>query len=257
MIFLIKLLLAHVIGDFILQRKSWVEDKQKRAFFSPCLYLHSVIHALLAWLFIMEWENWKLPLLVFIFHMAIDLSKSLARKSFLKNITEGGEKKKALLDVDRIDLALFISDQILHFISIVIVWVLLKDTAGVVIEYLVCVLTTIDNWIIILAYLVILFPVAITIALATNKWQKQLEENDGLKYAGKYIGMTERFLILTFLLLNQYAAIGFLLAAKSVFRFGELKEAKDRKKTEYILIGTLLSFSITIIIGLITLSLLA
>ena len=62
--------------------------------------------------------------------------------------------------------------------------------------------------------------------------------------------MLERFLTLTFILLNQYAAIGFLLAAKSVFRFGELKNPTDRKKTEYILIGTLLSFALTIIVGI-------
>jgi hypothetical protein len=34
----------------------------------------------------------------------------------------------------------------------------------------------------------------------------------------------------------------FLLAVKSIFRFGDLKESKDVKLTEYILIGTLLSF---------------
>jgi len=44
--------------------------------------------------------------------------------------------------------------------------------------------------------------------------------------------------------------VGFLLTAKSVFRFGDLKESKDRKLTEYILIGTLLSFGIAIIVGL-------
>jgi hypothetical protein len=41
-----------------------------------------------------------------------------------------------------------------------------------------------------------------------------------------------------------------LIAAKSVFRFGDLKESKDRKLTEYILIGTLLSFAMAIITAL-------
>jgi ABC-type proline/glycine betaine transport system permease subunit len=61
----------------------------------------------------------------------------------------------------------------------------------------------------------------------------------------------ERFLILSFILINQWAAIGFLLAAKSIFRFGDLKEGKYQKKTEYILIGTLMSFSIALVHGLI------
>ncbi len=42
---------------------------------------------------------------------------------------------------------------------------------------------------------------------------------------------------------------GFLIAAKSIFRFGDLSKAKDRKLTEYILIGTLLSFGIAIACG--------
>jgi hypothetical protein len=42
-----------------------------------------------------------------------------------------------------------------------------------------------------------------------------------------------------------------LLAAKSIFRFGDLKEARERKLTEYILIGTLLSFGIAIATGIV------
>ncbi|MFV0501856.1 MAG: hypothetical protein ACK5MH_09735 [Bacteroidales bacterium] len=45
------------------------------------------------------------------------------------------------------------------------------------------------------------------------------------------------------------SGIGFLLAAKSIFRFGDLKDSKDRKLTEYILIGTLLSFAVAIATG--------
>ncbi|NLX81670.1 MAG: DUF3307 domain-containing protein, partial [Proteiniphilum sp.] len=59
----------------------------------------------------------------------------------------------------------------------------------------------------------------------------------------------------TFILVGRWEGIGFLLAAKSVFRFGDLKESKDRKLTEYILIGTLLSFGIAMGIGLATVKL--
>lgn len=57
---------------------------------------------------------------------------------------------------------------------------------------------------------------------------------------------------ITFILLNQFAAIGFLLAAKSIFRFGELQNDQDKKLTEYVMLGTLISFSISIFIGLAT-----
>jgi len=65
----------------------------------------------------------------------------------------------------------------------------------------------------------------------------------------------ERLLIFTFVVTGHWEAIGFLIAAKSVFRFGDLKESKERKLTEYILIGTLLSFGIAMITGIIVVKL--
>lgn len=53
-----------------------------------------------------------------------------------------------------------------------------------------------------------------------------------------------------FIITNHWEGIGFLIAAKSVFRFGDLSQAKDRKLTEYILIGTLLSFGLAIVFGI-------
>jgi hypothetical protein len=64
--------------------------------------------------------------------------------------------------------------------------------------------------------------------------------------AGLYIGMLERLFVFTFIILNHWEGIGFLLAAKSVFRFGDLSNANDRKLTEYVLIGTLISFAFAI-----------
>jgi hypothetical protein len=57
----------------------------------------------------------------------------------------------------------------------------------------------------------------------------------------------ERILILSFVLLNQFAAIGFLMATKTILRF---READAAKMSEYVLLGTLFSFGIAIIIGL-------
>jgi len=93
-------------------------------------------------------------------------------------------------------------------------------------------------------------------ALMSN-WSKSLHDSneESLNNAGKYIGMLERLFVFTFVVTGNWEAIGFLLAAKSVFRFGDLKKSKDRKLTEYILIGTLLSFGIAIAIGIMTLKL--
>jgi hypothetical protein len=61
-----------------------------------------------------------------------------------------------------------------------------------------------------------------------------------------------RFLIYLFVLSGQLAGVGFLVAAKSVFRFGELKEHHNRLEAEYITIGTLMSFSWGLAASLIT-----
>jgi len=77
-------------------------------------------------------------------------------------------------------------------------------------------------------------------------------QTDSLNKAGTYIGIFERLLVMIFILIGQYAAIGFLIAAKSVLRISKESEADARKKTEYVLIGTLISFTTAIPIGLLT-----
>ncbi|HDL63783.1 MAG TPA: hypothetical protein ENH12_00190 [Proteobacteria bacterium] len=71
-------------------------------------------------------------------------------------------------------------------------------------------------------------------------------QDGGLQNAGKYIGFLERFLIVTFVWSGELSAIGLLIAAKSIFRFGEIKDKEDRKLAEYILIGTFLSYSLAL-----------
>ena len=56
---------------------------------------------------------------------------------------------------------------------------------------------------------------------------------------------------MTFVVLNELGGVGFLLAAKSIFRFGDLTRSTDKKLTEYVLLGTLLSVGCSLAIGLI------
>lgn len=64
----------------------------------------------------------------------------------------------------------------------------------------------------------------------------------GLKNGGRYIGWRERSLIFMPILAGNPEGVGFLIGAKSILRIGELKDGHDRKLTEYIIIGTMLSF---------------
>lgn len=73
------------------------------------------------------------------------------------------------------------------------------------------------------------------------------ENNDQLPRAGRLIGILERILVLTFVLVDALSAVGWLIAAKSILRFKDT----DTLKAEYVLAGTLLSFFIPIMLGVI------
>lgn len=74
-------------------------------------------------------------------------------------------------------------------------------------------------------------------------YASQLEGDSGLKEGGRIIGYCERLLVFVFVLASAPSAIGFLVTAKSIFRFGEVTEAARRKHAEYVIIGTLVSFA--------------
>lgn len=233
MMVLTKLIIAHFIGDFVLQPKSWVEDKESKKGFSPKLYLHLLIHGILVLLILWNLGYWLLALVLMLFHGVIDVAKLYAQKETTRPLW-------------------FLIDQSLHLISILIIWYLWFDPEINFTEW-------IENpivWIYTAAILFITIVSAIVIQVLISSWSKTLNDSNdqSLSNAGKYIGMLERMFVFTFVVTGNWQAIGFLLAAKSVFRFGDLRESKDRKLTEYILIGTLLSFGIAIATGLIVLS---
>ena len=68
------------------------------------------------------------------------------------------------------------------------------------------------------------------------------DDNDGagLPKGGATIGFLERGLIYILVVGGQPASIGFLIAAKSILRFGVIDE--NRAVSEYVIIGTLASF---------------
>ncbi|WP_220720831.1 hypothetical protein [Agarivorans litoreus] len=101
------------------------------------------------------------------------------------------------------------------------------------------------------AYLLIWGPCSKVLGLILQRWSPLTEQpKQNLPMAGQAIGMVERSLVLTCVLLNQFAAIGFIVTAKSIFRFGDLKDHSDRKLTEYVMLGTLLSVAASVFIGL-------
>lgn len=69
--------------------------------------------------------------------------------------------------------------------------------------------------------------------------------------AGRVIGHLERGLIFALVLFGQPQGVGLLIAAKSILRFGAVKD--DRRLSEYVIIGTLASFGWALIVAFATL----
>ncbi|MES2457326.1 MAG: DUF3307 domain-containing protein [Bacteroidota bacterium] len=243
---LIRLLLAHLLTDFVLQPKSWVKDRAEKKGKSRKLYLHVSLTAVVAYILSGEYENWLIPLVIFSTHLAIDYAKSKARKD---------------------NFNYFIIDQIAHIMVIVLLWLASKHQWGNIYYESQVLLNNNKFWIIALGYTFVSWPLGIIIGKATQKWRDQIskekqnavllneqtpasneEQELGLASAGKWIGICERMLIFTFVLMAQYTAIGFLMTAKSILRFSE-KETNTQLKTEYVLVGTLVSFAASALTG--------
>src|SRR5450631_6652 len=229
MIVLLKLFIAHFTGDFLLQTEKWVKAKEAKKLDAWQLYVHSLLHGLLFLLLMWDLNFWMWALLIAFVHLVIDSFKLLVQKNNTKR-------------------TLFFIDQLLHFISIYVIWLLYE---GKYFSF-----SFLKNEKILLLITLIIFltkPVSFAVKIFISKWTPDTVAGDdavSLQSAGQYIGIFERLLVFVFMITNEWQAVGFLLAAKSVFRFGNLQEAKDRKLTEYILIGTLLSFGIAILTGM-------
>jgi hypothetical protein len=77
----------------------------------------------------------------------------------------------------------------------------------------------------------------------------QLEEDAGLLDGGRIIGICERLLVLSFVLSATPQAIGLLVTAKSIFRFEDVTGESKRKHSEYVIIGTLVSFAYAVTVS--------
>jgi hypothetical protein len=223
---LLKLILSHLLTDFVFQPTHWVENRTKKHFGSKYLYLHGLITAALAYLFI-GWQYWGVAVIILFSHILIDGWKSYQKQ----------------------DLYYFCIDQLLHFLVIFacFYFIFLKwedVTAGWD-----KISDNIHFWKLILAIVFLTYPAGILVGLLTKKWRDKINNVnlESLSNAGKWIGITERIIVLVLVIHNQYEAIGLLVAAKSIVRFNE----KDRQeiKTEYLMIGTLLSIGIAIVVG--------
>lgn len=215
------LVAAHLIADFFLQ-PDWLAKRKRTAGY---LMLHVSIHAATTYVFLQAWTCWQAPMFVLVVHTLIDFAKQRLPNNTTK---------------------VFVVDQAAHILSLLVLGWLLRASAG---------LQTFEGvWYKPLIAFAGFVATVQASGIVIGKFAKQLtEENNltlsGLLNGGKLIGQLERALIFLFVFIGQPAGIGFLVAAKSILRF---EESKEQKLAEYVLIGTLLSFSLAVAIASVT-----
>ena len=225
---LIKLILllfiAHLLSDFIFQPQSMVDKKNKKALTWHHVY-HVIIVGVLSYLASLDINFWKAAIILTLLHFITDIAKSALQLKYpAKNF--------------------FFIDQGIHLLLIIAV-AYAYSYCNSIIFLIDLKLKTIA---IIAGFVFITKPTNIVIGNILNVFEIQVSdsnsEDESLPNAGKLIGIVERFLVLSLILIGEFAAVGLILAAKSILRFN------GAQKSEYVLIGTLLSFGYAALAGI-------
>ena len=222
---LILQVIAHVLSDYFFQTDASAKEKNEKGFKSKFLLKHAAITFVCSWILSMDINFGFCALAIAMLHYIIDgLKKDLNTSRFS-----------------------FFIDQILHLVVIwALVWVFIKyfDPRSVG-----NIVVTVKWLAVVLGYLVCIKPANIFIreTLVVGNIESISDTTAELKNAGKLIGILERILVLTFVIIGKLEVVGFLIAAKSILRYKDTNTIK----TEYVLIGTMLSFGIAMMVGLV------
>ncbi|BFM08707.1 DUF3307 domain-containing protein [Halioxenophilus aromaticivorans] len=249
---LLLLLAAHFVADFYLQAGKWIHCRNENHFKSPGLWKHGLVHLVLYLAVLLLWflpGQQPAPWL--------QVAGAVAILAISHVLTDGWKSYRPAT------LLYFLIDQIIHITIIFALWLWITDTAFDDIKRVAAWLMSSQNLAIALAYLLVGKPASVLISMAlkrhTDAMSQTAEQGEagaltgvGLASAGAWIGYIERFLTLSFVLMGQFTGIGFLVATKTIFRFGDLTTNKDMKLTEYMMLGTLLSFAFALAVGWLT-----
>ena len=215
------LLLAHLVADFVFQTTASCKSKAEKHWRSGHQYLHALIVFALAWLVSWNVRFWWGALAIGIAHLCTDIWKSYRPEK----------------------VTWFALDQAMHVGALALVawlWTQRHEWSmplGIELNYVAVAVAAMVCW----------KPANIFIKLMLKHYSVNMpEECESGFNAGALIGTIERWLILIFVCLGRYDALGLLIAAKSIIRFSE----KDTAKTEYVLAGTLLSIIIAVLAGM-------
>ena len=234
---LLNLLLAHVIGDFYCQTGRSCNGKREKGLMGIDLYVHAFIILVLSWLSAWSWSFWWAALVIGVIHLFIDASKAAVERK----LKIDGQP----IHMTRYAVWPFVIDQVFHVAVIAFVaWWWLHYNGWSQFTWLPTL-----RLMAVLAIFLCWKPANLLIKHILRYCQVKIMQNqqDQTYFkSGALIGTLERWLIVFFMAIQQYEAIGFLVAAKSILRFSETKESE---KSEYVLAGTLVSITIAVVCG--------
>ncbi|MFW6022479.1 MAG: DUF3307 domain-containing protein [Halanaerobiaceae bacterium] len=243
------LVLSHILADFTFQNKDLAEGKQK---YFLKLLKHILIYFILSVILTIFYFNIKLIIILLsitVIHGLIDYFKILFEQAFNR----------------RYSLEFFLFDQLLHITVLIAVYPFVSEFKlniifQIIYDFLInfypilgrLTAVHIHSFIIIVIILIFNFKASnIIVNKVLIKYRADFKNKEASK--GTAIGNLERLLVLIFVLMGTYSLVGLLFTAKSLIRFKELENCKDKNTNfvEYYLIGTFTSILIAIISGLI------
>ena len=255
----LNLLFAHVVGDFYCQTGRSCSNKRELALKGKDLYIHAFIILMLSWLAVGTWSFWWAALALGVIHLAIDASKALFESHFKMDGVAIYKTRYAVWP--------FVIDQMLHItvIAVVAAWWLhfngdWNQFAWLETGWLVTAMAMLLCWkpanlltkhILGYCQVKVMSPTIEQTDGSDNAAQDATADKKPNFKSGALIGTLERWLIVFFMSIQEYEAIGFLIAAKSILRFSETKESE---KSEYVLAGTLVSIAIAVACGCLVLA---
>lgn len=237
----LSLCFAHILSDFYLQWKPQCDNKKNKGLKGWGFWFHVFMVGALSWCIFLDWTAWWVVLGIMVSHGIIDRLKYL--------VDDDDQSVKSLV--------VFLVDQLLHvgiLLLMTYIWIR-KNPYWEPCEFINALLINHPLRVyVIFAMLLALKPANILILDILHAYKVKTDssttcDDHGSFHSGELIGWLERGLMLIFVVLGQFEAIGFLIAGKSILRFGET--AHGSEKSEYVLAGTLLSLFISLGLGLV------
>ncbi len=229
MLFL-KLLTAHMIGDYILQSDRVATGKRRIRYMS----LHAAAHAILLGLVGLSEAGaprlWVVLSLILLVHVIIDVWTSRQARR---------------------DWRLLLIDQSLHLATLVCAAVFVRPGDLQIALGLGARLTgSRDFYIVLSGATTAIWAGAVVVGRWVEPFAVQLgPDRPGLARAGRVIGLFERALIFLAMVLRLEALVGFVVAAKAILRLPEARVPGHRELAEYYLVGSLASVFWAVLTG--------